>query len=135
MPSVRAARSAVCSFLHFQSDPRCRRAAQSRRSRPGGAFQPVTVLGTVVIHRSIIYVGFRFSLEWLKLESQGGHSVWHGADVLFLYLICKRCEKDLLLERITFLMVMVKGWVQDVSFYNTHFFGRVVLGLPWGSRS
>lgn len=36
----------------------------------------MTVLGTVVIHRSIIYVGFRFSLEWLKLESGGGHSVW-----------------------------------------------------------
>lgn len=45
------------------------------------------------------------------------------------------------LERVTFLMglvvvmVLVRGWVQDMSFLNTYFFGRVVLGLPWGSRS
>ena len=38
--------------------------------------QPVTVSGTVVTNRNIIYPGFRFSLEWLKLESEGGHSVW-----------------------------------------------------------
>ena len=36
----------------------------------------MTVLDTVVTHRSIIYAEFRFSLEWLKLESRGGHSVW-----------------------------------------------------------
>ena len=38
--------------------------------------QPVTVSGTVVTNRNVIYPGFRFSLEWLKLESEGGHSVW-----------------------------------------------------------
>lgn len=69
-------RSAVCSFLHFQSDPRCRGELPSQEPRQARRQQPVTVLGTVVIHRSIIYVGFRFSLEWLKLESGGGHSVW-----------------------------------------------------------
>ena len=30
----------------------------------------------VVTDRNIIYPGFRFSLEWLKLESEGGHSIW-----------------------------------------------------------
>ena len=33
-------------------------------------------VGQVVTDRNIIYPGFRFSLEWLKLESEGGHSIW-----------------------------------------------------------
>lgn len=80
-------------FLHFQSDPRCRRAGPGQEPRQARRQQPVTVLGTVVIHRSIIYVGSRFSLEWLKLESWEGIRFGSRADVLFLYLICKRCEK------------------------------------------
>lgn len=64
--------------------PGCRRSAThgARESWPGQEprqarrQQPVTVLDTVVTHRSIIYAEFRFSLEWFKLESGGGHSVW-----------------------------------------------------------
>ena len=37
-----------------------------------------------------------------------------------------------LLERIMFLMVIVKGWVQDTSFKNTHFLWSGSIGSPLG---
>lgn len=69
-------RSALCSFLHFQSDPRCRGELARSGAQAGQEAAACDGVGQVVTDRNIIYPGFRFSLEWLKLESEGGHSIW-----------------------------------------------------------
>lgn len=77
VPSVRAAPGLLSSLsCTSRATHGARESWPGQEPRQARRQQPVTVLDTVVTHRSIIYAEFRFSLEWLKLESGGGHSVW-----------------------------------------------------------
>lgn len=76
VPSVRAAPGLLSALsCTFRATHGARESWPGQEPRQARRQQPATVLDTVVTHRSIIYAEFRFSLEWLKLESGEGHSV------------------------------------------------------------